>query len=372
MKGDVSLVEMSPNIYVTSNGVPQDALDVLKQAGNVKIYEGSGAVPRDLILKEIPGVDGLFCTVIQKIDGELIRKADRLKIISNMSIDFYNVDVPEATKKGIMVTHAPISVAETVADATFALLLAVARRIPEADQYVREGKWNVGWQPLMIAGRNVHGKTLGIYGLGQIGTAVAIRGKGFGMNVIYYSRTRKPILEQEHGFEYRSFDELLKQSDFLVVLVPTWPEEFEERFGITPENVDQLLPKYLSEHKEVRWTDTRKSIGERELALMKKTSYIINTGRGQVVDEAALIRALQEKRLAGAGLDVYEKEPITNDNPLLKMRNVVLTPHNGGSTVETRTEMALRAANNLVAGLRGDVLSDLVNPELLKQIGKRT
>jgi glyoxylate reductase len=217
-----------------------------------------------------------------------------------------------------------------VADETFALILDVARRITEADKYVRRGGWRIKWTPLLMVGRDVYGKTLGIYGLGRIGVAVANRAKGFNMKVIYYDVFRNQDLEKKYGIEFKPKEEVVKESDFLSVHVPLLPE-------------------------------TRNSIGAAEFAMMKKTAFIINTARGGVVDEKALIEALRAGKIAGAALDVFEKEPIEMDNPLLKMDNVVLAPHLASGSIESRTAMAVLAANNLVAALQGELPPNLLN-----------
>jgi len=215
------------------------------------------------------------------------------------------------------------------------LILAVARRLTEADRYVRAHKWT-SWTPKMMLGRDVHGKDLGIYGLGRIGEDVAKRALGFGMKVSYHNRTRRPELERKYGIAYKSFEGLLKESDFITIHVPLTPE-------------------------------TRHSIGARELSSMKRSAYLVNTSRGPVVDEASLIKALQDKVIAGAALDVFETEPLPADSPLLDMDNVVLTPHIGSASVETRTAMAVLAARNLVAALKGETPPNLLNKELARK-----
>jgi glyoxylate reductase len=238
------------------------------------------------------------------------------------------------------VTNTPGVLSETTADTAMMLILAVARRLTEADRFVRRHEWTT-WTPNMMVGRDVHGKTLGIYGLGRIGEEVMERARGFGMKVIYHNRRRRPDLEPKSGPGYRSLEGLLKESDFLSIHVPLTEE-------------------------------TRHSIGARELSLMKRTAYLVNTSRGSVVDEGALIEALKDKVIAGAALDVYETEPVRADNPLLSMENVVLTPHIGSASVETRTAMAVIAAKNIVAALNGETPPNLVNKELAPRHGKET
>lgn len=323
-------------VYVSTNEVPAQALEIMRSIAQVKIYEGKAAPPRGTLLKEVQEVDGLFCILTERVDGELLDRARKLKIVANMAVGYDNIDLAEATKRKVMVTNTPGVLTETVADATMALMLAVARRVVEADRYVREGRWKLRWSPMMMVGSDVYGKTLGIYGLGRIGAAVAKRAAGFGMKLLYYDAVRNEGLERKYGIEYVTFDRLLRESDFLSVHVP-------------------LLP------------GTKKSVGAREFALMKRSAYLINTARGSVVDEAALIRALKDRRIAGAGLDVFEDEPVNSKNELLKMENVVLAPHMASGSIETRTAMAVMAARNIVAALKGEAPPDLLNKELLNR-----
>lgn len=323
-------------VYVSTNEVPAQALEILRSIARVKIYEGKAAPPRGTLLKEVQEVDGLFCILTERIDGELLDRAKKLRIVANMAVGYDNIDLAEATKRNVMVTNTPGVLTETVADATMALMLAVARRVVEADRYVRQGRWKLRWSPMMMVGSDVYGKTLGIYGLGRIGAAVAKRAAGFAMKLLYYDGVRNEGLEKKYGIEYVAFDRLLRESDFLSVHVP-------------------LLP------------GTKKSVGAREFTLMKGSAYLINTARGSVVDEVALIRALKDGRIAGAGLDVFEDEPVNSKNELLKMENVVLAPHMASGSIETRTAMAVMAARNIVAALKGEAPPDLLNKELLNR-----
>jgi glyoxylate reductase len=265
------------------------------------------------------------------VDSALIDNAKKLKVVANMAVGYDNVDLKAATERGIMVTNTPGILSETTADTAMMLILAVARRLTEADRYVRANKWT-SWTPKMMLGTDVHGKELGIYGLGRIGEEVAKRALGFDMKVSYYNRTRKLELERRYGITYKPFERLLKESDFVTIHVPLTPT-------------------------------TRHSIGARELSSMKQSAYLVNTSRGPVVDEASLIKALKDKAIAGAALDVFETEPLPPDSPLLGMDNVVLTPHIGSASVETRTAMAVLAARNLVAALKGEAPPNLVNPK---------
>ncbi|MEJ2770803.1 MULTISPECIES: 2-hydroxyacid dehydrogenase [unclassified Stygiolobus] len=279
------------------------------------------APPKKWILDNVSNVDGILCTLNTKIDKEVISAAKNLKVISTYSVGFDHIDVKEAKSRGIRLGYTPEVLTETTADLIFGLILAVARRIVEGDKLIREGKWMIPWQPDFLLGYDVYGKTLGIIGMGRIGKAVYRRAKGFNMRVIYTSRTKKDDIDAE----FVSFEELLKQSDFVVITVD------------------------LNE-------STYHMINESTLRLMKKTAFLINASRGKVIDEKALVKALEEKWIAGAALDVFEEEPINKDHPLLKFSNVVLTPHIGSATFETRHKMAEIAVENLLRGLREEKL----------------
>lgn len=279
------------------------------------------APPKKWILDNISNVDGILCTLNTKIDKEVISAAKNLKVISTYSVGFDHIDVKEAKSRGIRVGYTPEVLTETTADLIFGLILAVARRIVEGDKLIREGKWMIPWQPDFLLGYDVYGKTLGIIGMGRIGKAVYRRAKGFNMRVIYTSRTKKDDIDAE----FVSFEELLKQSDFVVITVDLNESTYHMINGST-------------------------------LKLMKKTAFLINASRGKVIDEKALVKALEEKWIAGAALDVFEEEPINKDHPLLKFSNVVLTPHIGSATFETRHKMAEIAVENLFRGLRGEKL----------------
>jgi glyoxylate reductase len=279
------------------------------------------APPKKWILDNVSNVDGILCTLNTKIDKEVISAAKNLKVISTYSVGFDHIDVKEAKSRGIRVGYTPEVLTETTADLIFGLILAVARRIVEGDKLIREGKWMIPWQPDFLLGYDVYGKTLGIIGMGRIGKAVYRRAKGFNMRVIYTSRTKKDDIDAE----FVSFEELLKQSDFVVITVDLNESTYHMINGST-------------------------------LKLMKKTAFLINASRGKVIDEKALVKALEEKWIAGAALDVFEEEPINKDHPLLKFSNVVLTPHIGSATFETRHKMAEIAVENLFRGLRGEKL----------------
>lgn len=324
-----------PKVYVTRQ-LFDEALEILRREAEVDVFEGvDNPAPRDLILSKVREVEGLLCLLTDDIDAEVIEAGRKLKVISNYAVGFNNIDVEAATRRGICVTNTPGILTETTADCAWALLLAAARRIAEADRFVRARRWIHGWGPRMFLGSDIHGKTLGIIGLGRIGSAVARRAKGFNMRIIYHDVIRRKDLEGELGITFKSLDEVLTEADFITIHVPLTKE-------------------------------TRHMIGQRELSMMKETAYLVNTSRGPVVDEAALYRALKEGAIAGAALDVFEQEPIGPDNPLLELDNIVLTPHIASASVETRIKMAVVAAKNLVSVLRGEEPPNLVNPEVKK------
>jgi glyoxylate reductase len=252
-----------------------------------------------------------------------------------MAVGFDNVDIPEATKRGIYVTNTPGVLTETTADFAWALLMAVARRVVEGDKYVRTGQCKVGWHPMMLQGRDIYGSTLGIVGLGRIGCAIAQRAKGFSMKVLYNDVIRRPDFEKEYGIQYVDVDYLFKNADFITVNVPLMKE-------------------------------THHLVDERKLKVMKKTAYIINNARGPVVDEKALYKALKEGWIAGAGLDVFEQEPLPDSSPLLKLDNVVVAPHISSASYETRSQMAKMVADNLIAFFEGKTPPNLVNTEVAR------
>jgi glyoxylate reductase len=270
-----------------------------------------------------------------RMDREAIDRAVNLKVISTMSAGFEHIDIAYATEKGIYVGYAPDALTDATADLTFSLLLAAARRIPESDRYMRQRKWKISWTPLFMLGKSVWEGTLGIIGLGKIGKAVAKRARGFDMRVLYTDSVRlTPEEEDVLGVTFRSLEDLLKESDFVSIHVPATNE-------------------------------THHFMNEERLKLMKPSAILINASRGATVDEADLVKALRDKWIAGAALDVYEKEPIADDNPLLDLDNVVLVPHIGSATVEARTKMAEMAVLNLLSVLRGERPPRLLNPGVM-------
>lgn len=324
-----------PNVYVTRQLFPE-AMEILEAVARVEVFEGvDNAIPRDLLLEKVKDVDGLLPLLTERIDGELMDAGEKIKVISNYAVGYNNIDTEAATERGIYVTNTPGILTDTTADAAFALLMAVARRIPEADRHIRAKGWIHAWGPRMYIGSDVHGKTLGILGMGRIGSAMAKRAKGFDMDVVYNDVYRREDLEEELGITYKPRDEVMRSADFLSLHVPLTPE-------------------------------THHMMGAEELASMKKTAFLINTSRGPVVDERALADALKKRVIAGAGLDVFETEPVSHDSPLLGLDNIVLTPHLASGSIETRTKMATTAATNIVSVIQGRIPPNLVNPEVMK------
>jgi len=324
-----------PKVYVTRTLFPE-AIEILEKVAEVEVYKSEDdPIPRDLLLKKITDIDGLLPMLTDNIDSELMDRAKKLKVVSNYAVGYNNIDVDAATQRRIMVTNTPDVLTDTTADTAFVLLMAISRRLVEVDRSVREGKWVKAWGPKMFLGSDVTGKTLGLVGLGRIGSAMVPRAKGFRMKVIYTDTVRSPEREMALGVEFRDFKDLLREADYVSVHVPLTAE-------------------------------THHLMGEKALSAMKPTAYLINTSRGPVVDEKALYKALRDRVIAGAALDVHEKEPVDLDDPLLSLDNIIMTPHIGSATVETRLAMAVRAATNLAAALRGERPRDLVNPNVLR------
>ncbi|MFQ5941218.1 MAG: 2-hydroxyacid dehydrogenase [Nitrososphaerales archaeon] len=320
-------------VYMTRD-LPK-AEEILSGSCDLTMHKGEDLPSKTEIIRNVKDKDGLLCSLSDVIDMEVINAASKLRVISSYSVGYDHIDIDAATKRGICVTYTPEVLTETTADLTFALLLGAARRIGEADALVRKGRWREGWKYDFMLGSDVHGKKLGIVGLGRIGSAVAKRAYGFNMKVLYHSRHKLTVeKERELRAEYRSLEDLLKESDFVSIHLP------------------------LSK-------DTFHLLNEQKLKLMKPTSYLINTARGSIVDEKALLKALKQKWIAGTGLDVFEKEPLSMKSQLLKMNNVVLAPHIGSASTETREKMAEVAAINMLNVLNGRKPIYTVNPETL-------
>ncbi|WP_078555253.1 2-hydroxyacid dehydrogenase [Bacillus alkalicellulosilyticus] len=327
---------MKPKVYITRK-LPSEVVYEIEQHCDINMWEEEDVpVPQEVLEENIKDIDGLYCLLTETIDDSLLQKATKLKVISNMAVGFNNIDVEAATKRGIAVLNTPGVLTETTADLTFALLMATARRLFEAEFFLRDGNWKT-WSPMLLTGQDIHGATIGIVGLGRIGEAVARRAKGFGMKILYHNRSRKPDVERELDVEYVEFDDLLRKSDYVVLLTP-----------------------YTHETKNL--------ISSRELALMKKTSILINTSRGGIVNEAALYDSLQSGVIWGAGLDVFEEEPVSLDHPLLQLPQVVALPHIGSASIQTRLKMARLATDNLVQLLKGKKPEYIVNPNFSENI----
>lgn len=319
-------------VFITRK-IPEPAILLLKKHFQVRVYSKDQKIPRQELLKGVKWCDALLCILTEKIDKGVIDANPNLKVISNYAVGFNNIDVKYATKKGIPVCNTPSQeVVDAVAEHTFALLLGIAKRIHEDEIHVRKHKWKT-WAPQILLGTQVKGKTLGIVGLGRIGAGVAERaGRGMGMKVVYYDVIKNSKFERKYNAKRVSLNTLLKRSDFVTIHVP-------------------LLPS------------TKHLIGGKELRMMKKTAYLINTSRGPVVDEKALVNALKNKKIAGAGLDVFENEPSKN-HTLHKLDNCILTPHTASATIEVRKQMSKDAAESIIAVLRGKKAKKTVNPEV--------
>jgi glyoxylate reductase len=321
-----------PGTLLLSRHLPDAALALARARATVTLSATDQRLTRQELAARLQDADGLVCLLTDTIDAELLSGAPRLRVVANVAVGYNNIDVEAATRRRIVVTNTPGVLTETTADFTWALLLATARRIVEADAFTRAGQFTE-WGLMLLLGGDVHGKTLGILGLGRIGRAVARRAQGFGMRLLYHDALRDPEAERDFGALYRDKDTVLREADFLTLHVPLLPE-------------------------------TRHYIGERELRLMKPTAYLVNAARGPVVHEAALVRALREGWIAGAGLDVYEEEPRVHPG-LLACPNAVLAPHVASASRETRIRMATMAVEDALAVLEGRRPVHPVNPEVL-------
>ena len=307
-----------PKLFITRY-IPEEAIKRLEEVFEVEIFPENRAITHEELKEKVKDIDALICLLTDNIDHEIIEAASNLKCISVYAVGYNNIDVETATKHSIVICNTPGVLTETTADLAWALIMSCARRIVEADCFVREGKFQ-GWEPMLMLGNDIFGKTLGIIGMGRIGRAVANRALGFDMKVIYYDPQVDP---ESLPSDYVSVDltTLCQNSDFISIHTPLTPE-------------------------------TRHLIGEKEFNLMKSTAILINTARGPIIDEQALISALKENKIAGAGLDVYENEPVIPEE-LIKLSNVILLPHIGSASYETRTKMALLAAENAIAVIEG-------------------
>jgi glyoxylate reductase len=320
-----------PKVFITRR-LPTP-LNQLQQFATVEVWTERQPPPYEVLLEKVETIDGLLCLLTDPIDRQLIEAGTSLKVISQIAVGYDNIDIPAATEQHIPVGHTPGVLTDATADFAWALLMAAARRVVEADRFTRAGEWQT-WEPDLLLGPNITGATLGIVGFGRIGQAVARRAKGFEMRILYTSRHRcDPELEQSLGVEFVEFDRLLQESDFITIHTP------------------------LSD-------DTYHLFSDRQFELMKPSAILINTARGQVVEPDALYRALSTGQIASAALDVTEPEPIGMDSPLLTLDNLIIAPHIASASRQTREKMANMAIENLMAGLKGDRLPYCVNPEV--------
>jgi len=322
-----------PRVFC-SHELFHDAREILEATCDVEYWTNSERPPREEVLRRVKDKDALVCLLTEKVNDDLLRAAPKLRIAANVAVGFDNIDLDACTRRGVVATNTPGVLDETTADFAWTLMMAVARRLGEGEQLARSGDWN-GWNLDQLCGADIWGKTLGLVGFGRIGRAVARRAIGFQMKVIYTDAMRAPSdVEQALNAEFRDMNSLLADSDFISLHVP-------------------LL------------TETRSLFDAPKFYRMKPTAFLINTARGPVVDEAALVAALEAKKIAGAALDVYENEPFIH--PGLKRPNVVLAPHLASASIETRTKMAVMAANNVVALFQGQMPPNMLNSAVLKK-----
>lgn len=317
-------------VYLTRK-IPEPGPSILKKYFQINMNPGVDVLKKETLFENVRDVDALLCMLGDNIDAKVMDAAGpNLKVISCYSVGYDHVDIYETAKRKIIVTNTPNVLANATADLTFSLILTAARNIVNADRHVRNGNWKFGWTPDLFLGYDVHGSTLGIIGLGEIGTLVAKRARGFNMQVIYYSKTRKRQMESELDITFVPLEELLRRSDFVSIHVSLNKDSFH-------------------------------MIDESKIKLMKKTAFIINTSRGKVINEQHLINALRNKVIGGAGLDVYESEPISRSSPLTQLPQTILLPHIGSATFMTRSKMAEVAANNIVNFFNGRGIVHKIN-----------
>ncbi|WP_064092863.1 2-hydroxyacid dehydrogenase [Rossellomorea aquimaris] len=313
---------MKPSIFITRK-LPHSIICSLESQYEVEMWEYEDVpVPREVLLDKSKHVSALLTMLSDNVDKELLYGTASLKVVANLAVGYDNIDLKAAGNLGIIVCNTPDVLTETTADLTFGLLMATGRRLIEGDRYIREGRWK-SWSPLLLAGTDIHHKTIGIVGMGSIGEGVARRAKGFNMNILYHNRSRKYEAEERIGAVYTSFNDLLAHSDFVVILAP------------------------LTE-------DTKGMFQREQFIKMKNTAILINAARGPIVNEEALVEALKTGEIAGAGLDVFQEEPIDPQHPLLSMENVVAVPHIGSSSKETRFNMMSLCVENIEAVLNGE------------------
>jgi glyoxylate reductase len=323
---------MKPQVFV-SRMIPQASLDIIRAVCDAEVNTADTHLAQVELVDKVRDKDGLLCLLTDEIDEGILAASSHLKVVANVAVGFNNIDVPAATRRKILVTNTPGVLDNTTADFAWCLLLASARRLVEADRYTRAGQY-AGWGIMLLCGEDVYGKTLGICGLGRIGRGVAQRATGFAMKILYTDAVRAPAeVEREFEVQYVDKETLFREADFVTLHIPLLPE-------------------------------THHYVSAKELRLMKNTAHLVNASRGPVVDEKALVQALRERWIAGAGLDVYEYEPQLTAG-LTELDNLTLAPHIASASVETRTKMAVMAATNLVDALQGRRPANLVNPEVL-------
>lgn len=320
-------------VFVT-RAIPEEGVNLLREYCEVEVSPYDRMLTKEELLEKVQGKNAVITQLTDKVDKEFFEAAKEVKIVANYAVGFDNIDLEEATRRGVYITNTPDVLTNATAELAWALLFATARRVVESDKFMRSGKFQ-GWAPMLFLGKGVTGKTLGIIGAGRIGQAFAKMAKGFDMKILYTARSPKKEFEEETGAQYVDLDTLLKESDFVSIHVPLTPE-------------------------------TRHLIGEKELKLMKKSAILINTGRGPVVDEKALVKALKNKDIYAAGLDVYEREPMFEEE-LAQLDNVVMLPHIGSATEEARRDMSILVAQNIIDVIEGRVPRTLVNKDVLNK-----
>lgn len=320
-------------VFVTRS-IYQEGLDILQESiDDVKVWERDEQIPREILLREVGDVDGILTLLTERVDEELLAHAPKCRVVANMAVGYNNIDVDACTRRKVLVTNTPGVLTETTADLAFAIMMAAARYVVAGMEYVKAGKWKT-WSPTLFIGRDIHHATLGIVGMGRIGQEMAKRARGFDMRVLYHDMVRREALEQEHGYQYVDLDTLLRESD------------------------------YISLHVDLNPSTHRMFNGE-AFKKMKPTAYLVNAARGPIVDTDALYAAVKSGQIAGAALDVTDPEPLPADHPLLGLESVVVVPHIASASLETRTKMAVLAAENLAAALTGRRPPTPVNPEIL-------
>lgn len=321
---------MSKPIVFITRKLPEEVVGPYRELFHIEMWDKEeDPVERQHLLTKSKEADALITMLSDQVDAELLNEAKNLKVVANCAVGYDNIDVDVATEHGVQITNTPDVLTDTTADLVFALLMATARRLIEAQRFVKEGEWK-NWSPLLLAGKDIHHKSIGLVGMGRIGQAIAKRAKGFDMSIYYHNRSRKEAAEKELGAVYKEFDELLASSDFVVCMAPL-TEETEGMF-----------------HKEV-------------FKKMKEDAIFINGSRGQLVNEQHLYEALKEAEIAGVGLDVFREEPISSNHPLLEFENVVALPHIGSATVETRYKMMQLCLENLRLQFSGEKVKTPVN-----------